>query len=262
MYEFAKFVRENSDYYAFSQNWGEASGTGIVGSLPYSFIQDEEIPVWNEDGTEVIFNIPEAVAKLQMMVDMINDDLIPRESMTEDHREMIDRFSEGEVAILLMAPHMLRLVEENNPDVYASLGIVPGVTGSRGANGVDVQSLVIPTATEDPNAALALAVFVTNPEVQTAFSKEVDIYPSNLLSYEDPFFQSVDEANLVSQIRPLAHDYVLNAENQTLSFPNSAEVEQVVREETEAALLGVKSAEEAIATMQDRINEIVAAAAE
>ncbi len=260
LYEFAQMVRENSDYYGFSRNWGEPGGFGIVGTLPYSFVQDTDIPIFSDDGTEVVFNTPEAAAKLQMMVDMINNDLIPRESMTDDHRQMIDRFSEGETAIMLMAPHLLRLVEENNPDVYATLGIAPGVTGNSGANGVDVQSLVVPAMTEYPNAALALAVFVTNPEVQAAFAKQVGIFPSNLLSYDDPFFQTTEEDNLVSQIRPLAYDYVLNSENREISFPNSAEVEQLIRDETEAALLGVKSAQEALDAMVAGINTILAAA--
>ncbi|MBN2469410.1 MAG: hypothetical protein JXN59_01705, partial [Anaerolineae bacterium] len=86
------------------------------------------------------------------------------------------------------------------------------------------------------------------------------IFPSNLLSYEDPFFQTVEEDNLVSQIRPLAYDYVLNSENREVSFPNSAEVEQLIRDETEAALLGVKTAEEALDSMVAGINAILAAA--
>lgn len=256
LYEFAQFVREASDgaYYAFSQNWGEPSGLGIVGGFLY-----DDIQVWNDDQTAVVFaDQPNATVDLQRRIDLLNNDLVPRESLTDDHREMIDRFSEGEIAVLMMAPHMLRLVDENNPDLYAQLGIAPGVTGTSGANAVDVQSLVIPTATKYPNAALALAVFVTNPETQAAFSKEVGIYPSNLLSYEDPFFQTIEEGNITSQIRPLAYDYVRTADNRELSFPNSAEVEQVIREETEAALLGQKTAEEAVQAMQERINEILA----
>ncbi len=262
LYEFAEFVQEASDgaYYAFSQGWGEAGGLGIVGEFP-----GDGIPVWNEEHDAVIFDTPEAVASLQMRVDLLENGLVPRESLTDDHREMIDRFSEGEIAILMMAPHMLRLVEENNPEVYAALGVAPGITGALGTNSVDIQSLIIPSSTPYPNAALALAVFVTNPEVQAAFSKEVGIYPSNLLSYGDPFFQD-GESDVpfasVPQIRPLAYDYVLNAQNNPLSFPNSAEVEQVIREETEAAMLGEKTAQEAITAMQERINEIIAAAAE
>ncbi len=253
--EFARYVRENSDYYAFSESWGEPSGLGIVGDFPYN-----DIPVWNEDHTQVIFDTPEAVALLQSWIDALNNDLIPRESLTDDHREMIDRFSEGEIAVLRMAPHMLRLVEENNPEVFANLGIAPGITGTSGVNGVDVQSLVIPVQTPYPNAALALAVFVTNPQTQAAFSKEVGIYPSNLLSYQDPFFQEVEEGNIQSAIRPLAYDYVVNAENRPLSFPNSAEIEAIIRGETQAALLGVKTAQEAITDMQNRINAVLAAA--
>lgn len=258
--EFARMVRENSDYYAFSQNWGELSGYGIVGSLPYSFVQDTDIPIFNDGSTEVVFNTEESAARLQTMVDLIANDAIPRESISDDLRQMIYRFSDEQTAILLAAPPLLRLVADGNPDVYASLGIAPGVTGNSGANSIDVQSLVVPATTTYPNAALALATFVTNPEAQAAFSKEVGVFPSNLMSYEDHFFQTVEPDDLLSQIRPLAYDYVVSAENRSISFPDSAQVELVIREETEAALREDKTAQEALDSMVARINEILAAA--
>lgn len=255
LYAFAQTVRENSDYYGLSLNFGSLSERSVLQYLTYN-----DVPMFSEDGSQVIFNTPEAAEQLQLWVDLVANDYVPLESLTEDHRGMVDRFSQGETAVLLIAPHMLRLVEENNPDL--NYAVVPGVAGSSGANPTDVQSLVVPSNTEYPNAALALAVFVTNPETQAAFAKEVGIYPSNLLSYEDPFFQTTDETNPASMIRPLAYEYVLNSDNRPLTFPNSAEVEQVVIEEQAAALLGEKSAQEALDSMVSRINEIIAAAAE
>ncbi len=43
----------------------------------------------------------------------------------------------------------------------------------------------------------------------------------------------------VSIIRPLALDYVTNAENRTPTFPNDAEVQQVIVDAQNAALLPV-----------------------
>ena len=102
----------------------------------------------------------------------MQNDLVPRESLTDDHRAMVERFSQGETVLIRIAPHMLRLVEEVTR-TCSRLAVAPGITESSGANATDVQSLVIPADAEYPNAALALAVFVTNPEVQAAFSKEV-----------------------------------------------------------------------------------------
>jgi len=254
LYEFSKLVRENSDYYATSLNFGSGIELNL---LPYLLYDD--VPVYNEDGT-VGLNTPEAAEALQLWVNLVEEDLIPRESLTDDHRQMVDRFSQGETVIIRIAPHMLRLVEENNPEVYANVGVAPGIVGTSGANGVDVQSLVIPKDAEYPNAALALAVFVTNPEAQAAFSKEVGIFPSNLLSYEDPFFQTVEEGNPISSIRPLAYDYVVNAENRVVSFPNDAEVQQAIVDAQNAALLGEKTPQEALDDLVAQMNELIAAA--
>lgn len=250
--EFAAYVRSNSDTYALSLNFKGAAELNILQHLVY-----DNVPILDETG-QAMFDTPEAAASMQVWVDMVSNDLIPYESLTDDHRQMVERFANEETVVIMVAPHMLRLVQESNPEVFAKLGIAPGITGESGANRMDVQSLVIPTATEYPNAALAFALFITNPEVQTAFSKEVSIFPSNLLSYEDPFFTEVDPENPLSIVRPLAYDYVVNAENRFVSLPNTEEVQQIVAIEQEAALLGIRSPEEALANMVRRINELLA----
>lgn len=251
LYAFAEMVRENSDYYATSLNFGSGTELNLLRYLVY-----DNVPVYNEDGS-VALNTPEAAEALQLWVDLLQNDLIPRESITDDHREMVERFSQGETAIIMIAPHMLRLVEENNPEVYANMGVAPGITGSSGANGVDVQSLAIPAATEYPNAALALALFVTNPQTQAAFAKEVGIFPSNLLSYNDEFFSTAEEGNALSSVRPLALDYITNADNRLVTFPNDAEVQQAIVDAQNAALLGDQSPQEALDSLAARIQEII-----
>lgn len=253
LYEFAQTVRENSDYYGISLNFGAGTELNL---LPYLLYND--VPAYLEDGT-VGLNTGTAAENLQLWVDLLQNDLIPRESLTDDHRAMVERFSQGETVLISIAPHMLRLVQEANADVFDQIGVAPGITGSSGANAMDVQSLVIPANAPYPNAALALALFVTNPETQAAFSKEVGIFPSNLLSYEDPFFQTTDE-NPVSVIRPLALEYVTNAENRTPTFPNDAEVQQVIIDAQNAALLGEKTPQQALDDMVAQMNELIAAA--
>jgi putative chitobiose transport system substrate-binding protein len=254
LYAFAERVRSESDYYAVSLNFG--SGTEL-NLLPYLLYND--VPAYLEDGT-VGLNTGTAAADLQLWVDMVQNDLIPRESLTDDHRQMVERFSQGETVLIMIAPHMLRLVQESNPDVFAELAVAPGITGTSGRNAMDVQSLVVPANAPYPNAALALSVFVTNPEVQAAFSKEVGIFPSNLLSYADPFFQTTDPANPVSVIRPLALDYVTNAENRAITFPNDAEVQQAIINAQNAALLGEVAPQESLDQMVAQMNELIAAA--
>ncbi|MEM9950371.1 MAG: extracellular solute-binding protein [Chloroflexota bacterium] len=256
-YDFACDVREQSDgaYYAYSFAWGELAGLGILNVLV-----GEGVDIFNEDGSQVVFNENEAaVAVLDDFKRLLDEDCIPRESLTDDVREMVDRFSEGEILLLQTGPQLFRLIEENNPDVFDSLFLDNQFTGSANIRSIGgVQTLVVPAESEFPNAALAFALFVTNPDTQTAFSREVPIYSSNLTSYEDPFFTEGGPA-LTDQLRPLAGEYFQNATNTSiLNFPNLAEVEQIVLGEFQAALLGVKTSQEALNDMATRINEILA----
>ncbi|MEL7432501.1 MAG: extracellular solute-binding protein [Chloroflexota bacterium] len=256
-YDFACDVREQSDgaYYAYSLAWGELAGLGIL-----NVFVGEGVDIFNEDGSQVVFNESEAsVAVLDDFKRLLDEDCIPRESLTDDVREMVDRFSEGEILLLQTGPQLFRLIEENNPDVFDSLFLDNQFTGSANIRSIGgVQTLVVPAETEFPNAALAFALFVTNPDTQTAFSREVPIYSSNLTSYEDPFFTE-GGPELTDQLRPLAGEYFQNASNTSiLNFPNLAEVEQIVLGEFQAALLGVKTSQEALDDMAARINEILA----
>lgn len=253
LYTFAEMVRETSegDYYGLSINFGGGTERNL---LPYLLYNDVSV---YENG-EVTLDPAAAADDLQLWVDFVQNDLVPRESINEDHRQMVERFANGETAVIMIAPHLLRLVDENNPEVYANMGVAPGITGTTGLNAVDVQSLVVPANSEYPNAALALATFITNAEAQAAFAKEVGIFPSNLGSYEDPFFQTTEEGNPVSSIRPLAFDYVVSAENRTITFPNDAEVQQAIVDAQNAALLGELTPEEALAELAADIAELTA----
>ncbi|TVR20213.1 MAG: sugar ABC transporter substrate-binding protein [Anaerolineaceae bacterium] len=256
-YAFAERIREESDgrYHAFSFPWGELAGLGVLNAFV-----GEGVPIFNEDRTEVIFNqSPEAVAVMDAYKTMLDNDHIPRGSLRDDVRRMIDRFSEGEILLLMTGPQLFRLIEENNPEVYDSLFLVNSIVGEANIRIIGgVQTLAIPASTEFPNAAVAFATFVTNPDVQTAFSREVPIFSSNLVSYEDPFFQT-DGEQLTDSLRPLAGEYFSTATDAgILDFPSLSEVEQIVVGEFQAALLGVKSSQEALDDMASRINDILA----
>lgn len=258
-YDFACEVREQSEgaYYAYSFAWGELAGLGVLNT----FI-GEGVAIYNEDRSAVVFNEDPAAAEiLDEYKRLLDEDCIPRESLTDDVREMIDRFSEGEILLLQTGPQLFRLVEENNPEVYDSLFLENQFTGAANIRSIGgVQTVVVPEASEFPNAALAFATFLTNPDTQTAFSQEVPIYSSNLASYEDPFFTE-GGPSLTDQLRPLAGEYFRDATNTgILDFPNLAEVEQIVLGEFQSALLGVKSSQQAVDDMAMRINEILAAA--
>jgi putative chitobiose transport system substrate-binding protein len=257
-YDFACEIREQSGgaYYAYSLPWGELAGLGVLNDF-----LGEGISVYNEDRSEVIFNQDERAAGiLDQYKRLLDEDCIPRESLTDDVREMIDRFSQGEILLLQTGPQLFRLVEENNPDVFNSLFLDQQFVGAANIRSIGgVQMLIIPSSSAFPNASLAFAQFLTNADVQTAFSQEVPIYSSNLVSYENPFFTEGGES-LTDQLRPLAGEYFQTATNTgILDFPQLAEVEQIVLGEFQAALLGVKSSQQALDDMAARINAILAA---
>lgn len=242
-------IKEETGNYCTAPNLLE--GGNLLNTLAYNGVQ-----ILSDDGSEVIFNSPEGAETLQFWADMLADDLIPRDSVTLEHQRMIERFSAGEFAFILTGPQLIRLIEENNPDLYENLGVTLPYTGSTGAMPPSSMGMAVTANTEFPNAALALAVFMTNAQSQLEFAQEVSVYPANEVSYEDPFFSEPGET--VEDVgRNIAFDIISTQENLVPTLPEQAEANEILRNNAQAVLLGQVTAQEALDAAAQEINAMM-----
>jgi putative chitobiose transport system substrate-binding protein len=213
------------------------------------------VPILDADGNAA-FNTPEAATVLQYFVDLVNEGVIPTDIVNVEHREMLDRFSAGEMGIVFSGPQLARLINENNPETYANLGIAPVPVGSAGGADLGVMSLVVNGASANPNASLALATFVTNPCNMVQFSKMVPIYPSTLTALTDPFFTTngelVEESARIPAAQSLPTAVVLLP-----TLPNADLFNEEVNNAVASAILGELTAQEALDQAVDIINNEV-----
>jgi len=239
------------------------SKTGRFGFVMNLLESDVFLKVLAQYGVEILdaegkaaFNTPVAVERLQYFVDLVNEGVIPQDIVTIEHRAMLDRFSAGEMAIVFTGPQLARLIKENNPETYDNLGIAPMVVGPDGGADLGVMSLVVNSASANPNAALALATFVTNPCNMVQFSKMVPIYPSTLSALTDPFFTTNGELVEESARVPAAQS-LPTAEVLLPTLPSSERFLEEVQNAVAAALLGEMTAQEALDSAVDIINNEV-----
>lgn len=118
------------------------------------------------------------VKALTKWVTLYKEGIIPKESLTQGHREAIDRFQSGELALLTTGPQFLKQVKENAPQLYGKLGVGPQLTGDAGYLGVGVMNLVVPKGSQHVKEAIDLGAFITNGPNQLAFTKLAAILPS------------------------------------------------------------------------------------
>ena len=108
---------------------------------------------------------------------------------TTDDRVGLLLFSAGQAAVLRRPARTspARSRPTTRPSTRTSRW-QPAPVGKSGVLGKGLMSISVNKATKFPNASMALAQFFTNPRSMVQFAKQVAVYPSSAVAYDDPFF--------------------------------------------------------------------------
>jgi ABC-type glycerol-3-phosphate transport system substrate-binding protein len=215
------------------------------------------VDVMNEDRTEFTFDSPEAVAWLQMYVDMVKAGTVDTDALTTAlDRVALLIFSAGQAAFYQTGPQLIRVVKSNNPDLYDNLALAPIPLGKSGVSQPTSMAISVKKDTPFPNASMALAAFFTGPRAMLDFAKIVPIYPSTPAAYDDPFFSEEPEL-IEDSARPLARELIEKQQNILKPVPHKKDVNDIVRQAVESALFGGVSAQEALSSAVDQANALL-----
>lgn len=206
------------------------------------------VSLLSADGKKAAFDTPEGRASFSYWVSLYRDGAIAKESLSLDHREVVDRFQAGQSTVLPAGPQFLTLIKQNAPELYAKLDVVPQLSGTSGKVGVGVMNLVVPKGAKHPSEALALAQFITNAENQLAFARIVPILPSVKAAAQDAYFTTLPEnPTLEDRARKLAAEQLDRAELLVPPLPKHDELAKALNQAFQSAALGKSTPEEALA---------------
>ena len=215
------------------------------------------VEAMNADRTEFTFDSPEAVAWLQMYVDMVKDGLVDTDALTTAlDRVALLIFSAGQAAFYQTGPQLIRVVKSNNPDLYENLALAPLPLGKSGVTQPTSMAISVKSDTEFPNASMALAAFFTGPRAMLDFAKIVPVYPSTPAAYDDPFFSEEPEL-IEDSARPLAKELIEKQQNILIPIPHKKDVNDIVRQAVESALFNDVPAQEALSKAVDQANALL-----
>lgn len=237
----------------------ETERFGLHPALENRFVIDlakQGIPILNDDGTAAAFDTDEAVAYLSELVALFDEGVMPPDSPTETHRDEINAYQAGQLALFPSGPNFLGIIEENAPDIAETTMVGPQVTGSSGATNMAVMGVMVPQSSENQATALAFAKFLTNAENQTEFAKIVTILPSVTAALEDPYFTDVEGDDATAEARRLSAEQIVEAQVLRPTI-FSDEANQAVVDKAEAALLGQLEPAEAIEQAAAEVTEIL-----
>lgn len=215
------------------------------------------VKVISDDGKTFTFDSPEAVAWLQMYVDMVKAGTVDKTVLvTDQDRVGLDLFTSGKAAFYNTGPNLIREVRANNPGLYGYLDVVPAPVGKSGVVGKGLMAISVKADTKFPKASMALAAFFTNPKSMLEFSKVVAIYPSTPASYDDPFFSAAPVA-IEDSAKPYAKDAVSKLADIVPTVPQKADVNNIVLQAVQQALFNNVDPQKALTDAVTQANALI-----
>ncbi|BAS59068.1 family 1 extracellular solute-binding protein [Leptolyngbya boryana NIES-2135] len=237
----AKQIKEKTGKYAFFATVVPSDS----GEVMESFVQMGVKLV--DDQGKAAFNSPQGKAAFQYWVDLYQNGLMPKEVLTEGHRHAIDLYQQGNTAILASGAEFLKSIAKNAPTIAQASESAPQITGDTRKKNVAVMNVAIPRDTDQPDAALKFALFLTNNANQLEFAKAANVLPSTVKAAEDPYFTKLPEnATGIDKARVVSAGQLKEAEVLIPVIKNIKTLQQTIYENLQAAMLKQKTVDQAL----------------
>jgi putative chitobiose transport system substrate-binding protein len=208
------------------------------------------------------FNTTAGQAAFQYWVDLYQKGLLPQEVLTQGHRRAIELYQSGETAILSSSPEFFKTIATNAPSIAAVSAASSQITGETNKKNVAVMNLVIPEATDQPQAALDFALFVTNSKNQLAFAQTANVLPSTLeavTAYEASLTnadtQSDPSTIALAQARSVSASQLEDAEVLVPVLTDGNVLQKILYENLQAAMLKEKTVSQALTDAESEWND-------
>ena len=175
------------------------SKTGVFATMPTVAENDTMLKILNKYD----INTPDTLAS-EKSAKIFSDyktlyqkNLIPKESITQTHREALEKYMSGQLVFIQSGANFLNIVQENAPQVFKQTDVTNQLVGDTGKYDVSIMNLVIPAKARHKDGALRFALFLTNKENQLELARLTKILPVNKEALNDPYFTMADENDVI-----------------------------------------------------------------
>jgi putative chitobiose transport system substrate-binding protein len=231
---------------------------GDAAEVLESFVQ-EGVQLVNPDGTAA-FNTPQAQGIFDRWVQLYQKGWIPKEVLTEGQRYGIDLFQRGESALVQASPGFLETIAKNAPTIAQTASPASQLTGNTGKKNVAVMNLVVPRDSDQPEAAVKFALFISNPANQLSFAKAANVLPSIQSALDDPYFQQLPtNPTVLDRARIISARQLPDSEILIPVMKNLKQLQILIYENLQAAVVQKKSVPQALSDAAAQWNQLITA---
>lgn len=213
--------------------------TGAYVFLPNITENDTMLKILNKYG----INSPDTIAsdKSVMVFDFFKDlyikNFIPKESITQTHREALEKYMSENIVLFQAGANFLNLIKENAPSAYKNTDVAPQILGELGQNDFSLMNFVIPLKAKHKDEALKFALFLTNSKNQLELAKLTNVIATNNETLKDDFYTTYDKDDLMAKARVISAKQLNKIRPVLKSSRNQKDINNLINSAVQEILL-------------------------
>jgi len=215
------------------------SKTGAYVFLPNITENDTMLKILNKYGVnspETITN-DASVAVFKYFKDLYSKNLIPKESITQTHREALEKYMSENIVLFQAGANFLNMIKENAPSTYLHTDVAPQIKGALGQNDFSLMNFVVPVKAKHKDEAVKFALFLTNNKNQLELARLTNVIAVNKETLNDNFYTKYNKNDLMAKARVLSARQLNKVEPVLKSSQNQKDINNLVNSAVQKILL-------------------------
>ncbi len=185
---------------------------------------------------------------------LYKEEKIPKEAITQTHREVLEKYSAGQIVYLQAGANFLNIIKENSLDVYNKTDVSKQFYMQKEEYDFSLMTLAIPLKSKSKDEAVLFARFITNANNQLELAKLSGVLPCNKMALKDSYFVEASEEDLVSKARIIGAQQL----SKPIFYPqqnrNHKDIIELLNRLSEQILLGDKAVSPKLQEAADKWN--------
>lgn len=233
--------------------------TGAYVLLPNITENDTMLRILNKYGvTAFNINSDQSIKVFDYFKNLYEKDLIPKESVTQTHREALEKYMAEQIVFFQAGANFLNMIKENAPSTYKNTDVAPQITGKLGQNDFSLMNFVIPVRAKHKQEALKFALFLTNYENQLELVKLTNVLAVNEETLKDDFYTTYDKNDLMAKARVISANQLYKIEPSFKTLKDQKEVNTIVNSAVQQILLNKNTTKNILDDVLNKINMLEA----
>lgn len=217
--------------------------TGTYVFLPNITENDTMLKILNKYGVSSAETIAsdKSVKVFEFFKDLYTKNLIPKESITQTHREALEKYMSENIVLFQAGANFLNMIKENAPTTYKNTDVAPQITGELGQNDFSLMNFVIPLKAKHQDEALKFALFLTNDKNQLELAKLTNVIATNKETLKDDFYTKYNDEDLMAKARVISAKQLDKVQPVLKSSRNQKDINNIINSAVQEILLDKSS---------------------